>query len=637
MDRKYNDELNSFSIIDYEDESIKGSPNRKNTVAIHSVESDFEDINSDEYPDKNNTKQTVVQPLTMSSEKARKLRQSKYDIISRSATNYRKGSRPPKPKDPELSPIDDSFVEVSYEEPPGKVYLDRSKIEIANNDFYSGDFDECASDVIDQSDHNYDTMRQIEDTYVSISQSDYEGINDQDDFVNNIKGAVLEHFTNFNYYLNDTGIMGVKKLDFKEDGPIVKLFNKHYPITHKNHFSEDFEKIIWITYRNNFKTLFKRKDFLQKVGFDHKQVKIDSNKLTSDNGWGCMIRVSQMIMANALNRHKSENPLPGVEDYFEQQRESMSSLCDVQEELENEQEHKRSIIRLFLDNLRGRKSPFSIQNFVEHGYIRYKKLPGEWYGSNSAAIILQELNSKYKPEEKLEIVIFNENGIFEEKWIKIAGHNNTNLTNNKTHHKYNCEKPSDSPVFNYDKKPYLEESKTMQPYDFSSPSKSDDLEQDFDGFDFDTKRQIEPSPKAWWKSLFIIQCIRLGMESVSKEFFSSIKLAFEIPHCVGIMGGRPNKALYFVGHEGDNLIFLDPHFVSDAILAKDYDNFDIESYTWNQAKKLPMQNLDPCLAFGYYIKDENDFELFKKCVKTQQKRDANFKYICDVHDMFERF
>ena len=69
------------------------------------------------------------------------------------------------------------------------------------------------------------------------------------------------------------------------------------------------------------------------------------------------------------------------------------------------------------------------------------------------------------------------------------------------------------------------------------------------------------------------------MESVSKEFFSSIKLAFEIPHCVGIMGGRPNKALYFVGHEGDNLIFLDPHFVSDAILAKDYDNFDIESYT----------------------------------------------------------
>lgn len=30
---------------------------------------------------------------------------------------------------------------------------------------------------------------------------------------------------------------------------------------------------------------------------------------------------------------------------------------------------------------------------------------------------------------------------------------------------------------------------------------------------------------------------------------------------MGAMGGKPGQALYFVGLQGDELIFLDPHFV----------------------------------------------------------------------------
>ena len=50
-----------------------------------------------------------------------------------------------------------------------------------------------------------------------------------------------------------------------------------------------------------------------------------------------------------------------------------------------------------------------------------------------------------------------------------------------------------------------------------------------------------------------------------------------------------------------------------------------------------MQNLDPCLAFGFYIKDENDFDCFKRQVAKQRKADRNFKYVCDVHDRFDKF
>jgi cysteine protease ATG4 len=41
-----------------------------------------------------------------------------------------------------------------------------------------------------------------------------------------------------------------------------------------------------------------------------------------------------------------------------------------------------------------------------------------------------------------------------------------------------------------------------------------------------------------------------------------------MPQCAGILGGKPNFALYFVGHQGDNLIFLDPHYVQDALKNK---------------------------------------------------------------------
>ena len=148
---------------------------------------------------------------------------------------------------------------------------------------------------------------------------------------------------------------------------------------------------------------------------DHKQAKIDNNILTSDNGWGCMIRVAQMIMANVLARHRLEKSMAAIDDDTYGSRKIESSVCDIQKELEDEEEKKRSIIKLFLDNLMGDEAPFSIQNFVESGYTRYKRMPGEWYGSNSAAVILRDLNSNYKPENDLEVVIFNENGIFEKK------------------------------------------------------------------------------------------------------------------------------------------------------------------------------------------------------------------------------
>jgi cysteine protease ATG4 len=43
-----------------------------------------------------------------------------------------------------------------------------------------------------------------------------------------------------------------------------------------------------------------------------------------------------------------------------------------------------------------------------------------------------------------------------------------------------------------------------------------------------------------------------------------------MPTSVGIIGGVPSKALYIVGHEGDDLIYLDPHYVQEHVDKSNY-------------------------------------------------------------------
>jgi len=56
---------------------------------------------------------------------------------------------------------------------------------------------------------------------------------------------------------------------------------------------------------------------------------------------------------------------------------------------------------------------------------------------------------------------------------------------------------------------------------------------------------------------------RLGVKGIEKCYFNALKYCFTKFNnlFMGAMGGRPGQALYFVGLQGDELIFLDPHLV----------------------------------------------------------------------------
>lgn len=62
-----------------------------------------------------------------------------------------------------------------------------------------------------------------------------------------------------------------------------------------------------------------------------------------------------------------------------------------------------------------------------------------------------------------------------------------------------------------------------------------------------------------WRPVLILVPLRLGLTSINRAYLPAIQAFFKLPQCVGIVGGRPNHAVYFIGFSGEELYYLDPH------------------------------------------------------------------------------
>lgn len=117
-------------------------------------------------------------------------------------------------------------------------------------------------------------------------------------------------------------------------------------------FKQDFSSRIWFTYRREFPTLA-------------------GSNLTTDCGWGCMLRSGQMLLAQALVCH-----FLGRDWRW---NSFQTPLNDV---------YHRMIIKWFADHPCS-SSPFSVHKLVSLGENSGKKA-GEWYGPASVAYILKQ-------------------------------------------------------------------------------------------------------------------------------------------------------------------------------------------------------------------------------------------------------
>ena len=136
---------------------------------------------------------------------------------------------------------------------------------------------------------------------------------------------------------------------------------------------------------------------------------------------------------------------------------------------------------------------------------------------------------------------------------------------------------------------------------------------------------------------------RFGIKDVNYNYFPVIKRYMKLDSFIGLVGGKPRFAYYFVGHterpagsepkpkgtrdEADRLIFLDPHFVNPQVDPEtSYEpgssHFHCSQYA---ARSIHMSELDPCLSFGFLIESGEQFGQFIEQIQKGIKLDGDFQ------------
>ncbi|XP_066547923.1 cysteine protease ATG4C isoform X2 [Amia ocellicauda] len=132
-------------------------------------------------------------------------------------------------------------------------------------------------------------------------------------------------------------------------------------------------------------------------------------------------------------------------------------------------------------------------------------------------------------------------------------------------------------------------------------------------------------PSADRRAVIILIPVRLGGEKTNPEYFDFVKGILSLEYCIGIIGGKPKQAYYFVGFQDDSLIYMDPHYCQSFVDVSATD-FPLESYHCPSPKKMPFSKMDPSCTLGFYSRSVQDFEKITEEISKVLKPSSKEKY-----------
>ncbi|XP_077285248.1 autophagy-related 4a isoform X2 [Arctopsyche grandis] len=278
------------------------------------------------------------------------------------------------------------------------------------------------------------------------------------------------------------------------------LLGRRYTISQElEKIRRDVTSIIWLTYRKGFIP----------IG--------DEDGLTSDRGWGCMLRCGQMVLAQALVKvHMAASWIwtPETRD---------------------------PIYLKILHKFEERKqSPYSIHQIALMGASEGKEV-GQWFGPNTVAQVLKKL-VVYDNWSSLSIHVALDNTVVKDDIRKLC-----------------------------------------------------------------TANHIDE-----WKPLLLIIPLRLGLNEINPIYVNGLKLCFQLPQSLGVIGGKPNQALYLIGCVGEEILYLDPHTTQKAGYIENKltsDQRDIDAtYHCKFASRIPILAMDPSVAVCFLCHTKSEFD-----------------------------
>ena len=442
--------------------------------------------------------------------------------------------------------------------------------------------------------------------------------------IENVKNHIVFNFNIFS---------GLNNLDLNDEKlpKEIQIFDEK--------FSKQDEKLInilqnipWFSYRKNFN-----------------QIKDKETIYTTDAGWGCMIRASQMILAQGIYKLLSKKNL---NEFFKEfitffydnkiplkllvkkdndniaQNKEIKKQENKNNKIKEEEtyddflivditrEHRLSFVDITketveeLENLSKQENnnqnlvtpPFSLRNIIktQNKINPNGKKVGEWFSNYDLIKIITKINKQMieKQECDFKVINFENETIYIEDLIK------------------ECFEEVEIQGFEYLSKSDFSDNKNIKGNININESILNEevinknIKNEF--YIFNKKRYI-------LKQKFIIFIsVRHGLHNLNEDLFKEVLKIFDIKTNIGLIGGKNSRAFYFIGKCDNNLIFLDPHYVQQTIPLNILGTNQIgESYKPNDIYYMDISELSPSFSIGFAIKDMKDFKLFMEKITSE--------------------
>ncbi|KAF9200603.1 Cysteine protease atg4b [Haplosporangium sp. Z 27] len=123
-----------------------------------------------------------------------------------------------------------------------------------------------------------------------------------------------------------------------------------------------------------------------------------------------------------------------------------------------------------------------------------------------------------------------------------------------------------------------------------------------------------------WKPVILLMPARFGLDKLTERYVGNLKRLFRLPQFLGIAGGRPGRSLYFIANQGNELFYLDPHFVKPRATQEELSSIPSTSFHCGIVRTMDIMEMDPSMMLGFLIQSEKDLLNFSTRLKNEMER-----------------